>query len=53
MKTNPGEFYGEQITIDHKPDLPEETKRAVAAGLEVINSRISGCISVSRAIGDW
>jgi hypothetical protein len=32
MKTNPGEFYGELLTVDHKPDMPEETQRLLKYG---------------------
>eukprot|EP00941_MAST-03F_sp_MAST-3F-sp1_P000864 g864.t1 len=52
---NDGSF--EQMTIDHKADMPEEKKRVEAAGLEVKNGRVykSSTLSLgmSRAFGDF
>jgi serine/threonine protein phosphatase PrpC len=41
------------LSKDHKPDLPEERKRVVAAGHYVEDGRVDGVIAISKAIGDW
>jgi len=50
-----------QITVDHKPDHPEEEKRIVSKGGVVTKqtnkqgktiSRVNGMLAVSRALGD-
>lgn len=41
------------LSIDHKPDLPNEKRRVTRAGGFVEEGRVNGVIAVSRAIGDW
>ena len=41
------------LSKDHKPDLPAERSRVLAAGHYVEESRVDGVIAISRAIGDW
>jgi len=41
------------LSKDHKPDLPAERSRVLAAGHFVDEGRVDGVIAISRAIGDW
>lgn len=41
------------LSIDHKPDLPNEKRRVQRAGGFVEEGRVNGVIAISRAIGDW
>jgi len=41
------------LSKDHKPDLPAERSRVLAAGHHVEDGRVDGIIAISRAIGDW
>ena len=40
------------MSMDHKPDLPEENARIRAAGGCVIEGRVNGNINLSRSLGD-
>lgn len=41
------------LSKDHKPDLPQERSRVIAAGHHVEEGRVDGVIAISRALGDW
>mmetsp|Transcript_13908 Transcript_13908/g.33601 ORF Transcript_13908/g.33601 Transcript_13908/m.33601 type:complete len:606 (+) Transcript_13908:97-1914(+) len=41
-----------ELSVDHKPDRPDETKRIEAAGGFVSFGRVLGRLAVSRAFGD-
>lgn len=41
-----------RLTVDHKPDLPEESAYIRSKGGFVREGRISGMLAVSRALGD-
>lgn len=40
------------MSVDHKPDLPQEAARIKKAGGEVTDGRVNGNLNLSRAIGD-
>ena len=40
------------MSIDHKPELPEELARIRGAGSVVIEGRVNGNINLSRSLGD-
>jgi serine/threonine protein phosphatase PrpC len=42
-----------ELSKDHKPDLPQERSRILAAGHMVEDGRVDGIIAISKAIGDW
>lgn len=42
-----------EMSIDHKPYLPSERDRIVAAGGTVTMRRVNGDLAVSRALGDF
>lgn len=46
---------GEAVALseDHKPTNPQEEERIHHAGLKVINGRVGGILSLSRAFGDF
>lgn len=39
-------------TVDHQPTNPNEAKRVIDLGGQVINKRVNGVLAVSRALGD-
>ena len=41
-----------QLSVDHKPTVPEERARIEKAGGKVMDGRVNGVIDVSRAFGD-
>lgn len=41
------------LSVDHKPDDPEEHRRIVAANGFVEESRVNGMLALSRALGDF
>ena len=41
-----------RLSIDHKPDLPEETAYIQSKGSYVQDNRVGGMLAVSRALGD-
>ncbi|GFH06725.1 PPM-type phosphatase domain-containing protein, partial [Haematococcus lacustris] len=40
------------MTVDHRPDAPEEEARIRGAGGFVHRGRVNACLNVSRALGD-
>lgn len=43
----------EAMSLDHKPNNPEEFARINKAGGKVADGRINGNINLSRALGDF
>jgi serine/threonine protein phosphatase PrpC len=41
-----------RLSVDHKPDLPEETAYIQGKGGFVKDARVNGMLAVSRALGD-
>lgn len=41
-----------ELSFDHKPDNPSELQRISRAGGFVRNGRVSGCLALSRSLGD-
>jgi serine/threonine protein phosphatase PrpC len=40
------------LTIDHKPDVPEEKNRIEQAGGFIRMGRVNGCLNLTRSLGD-
>lgn len=41
------------MSIDHKPELPNEFSRIKKAGLTINEGRVNGMLNLSRSIGDF
>lgn len=41
------------LSWDHKPSVPSEKERIIAAGHNVQMDRVDGGLAMSRALGDW
>ena len=41
------------MSIDHKPELPNEFNRIKKAGGRIIEGRVNGLLNLSRSIGDF
>ena len=41
-----------ELSVDHKPENPFERDRIIKAGAEIIDGRVNGILSLTRAIGD-
>eukprot|EP00939_MAST-03C_sp_MAST-3C-sp1_P001779 g1779.t1 len=46
-------FVTEELTTDHKPNVPAERRRIRRCGGLVVNNRLDGVLAVSRSIGDF
>lgn len=42
----------QELTVDHKPNDPQEMRRIIECGGRVENNRVDGSLAVSRAFGD-
>ena len=43
-----GDGQAMRVSVDHKPELPEETARIMALGGFVRGNRVNGVLAVSR-----
>ena len=47
-----GKFQSVEMSVDHKPELPEERNRIERAGGFVEDNRVKGVLNLSRSLGD-
>ena len=40
------------MSVDHTPDLPEETEYIIKNGGTIVDNRVNGSLAVSRCLGD-
>ncbi len=51
-KANGDRFNAIEMSVDHKPELPEERARIEKAGGFVEENRVKGVLNLSRSLGD-